>query len=169
MNVTSTIELYASGTSEGADKAWDTRGRGRKLSDKAERALKSFIPVTAEKVKMSALNAKLIADAIGGKTTPDNHPYDVLTNKVGIEVKTIIEAKNDKVTVHKESRERKQEFQKKTGITPYIAVVDMRPGRAGVYIKEAGTNKSQSGGGWSFRLRDMISIGSFKKIKDYIK
>ena len=39
MNLQASIELNASGTREGADKGWDTRGRKPKVSDKMDKRL----------------------------------------------------------------------------------------------------------------------------------
>src|SRR6266404_3427351 len=106
MLLSSTIEIHSVGTSEGVSKSWDTRGRGRKLSDKAKRALVSHVPVTAEKLHVAKFNETVVAKILGGLTTKDNAPFDVIAGKIGIEVKTVFPGvKNNKVTLHPESRE----------------------------------------------------------------
>jgi len=127
MNLASTIEAY--GTSQGAEHAWDTRGRGRKeqLSNKAQRARAAYVPCTAEKQRLADESEKLISAIIHGQRTADNAPFDIIKGKNGIEVKTIFPGvKNDKITIHPESRMRKEEFARKNKIEMHTVVVDRR-------------------------------------------
>lgn len=110
MNLESTI--LAAGTSEGASKAWDTRGRGKHKpdSDKVARAKASYVPVTKDKRQTATVNEAIVAKLVGGLHTKDSEEFDVLLSgkKIAIEVKTIFpDAKNDKITMHGPSLERK--------------------------------------------------------------
>lgn len=127
MNLNTTLEAY--GTSEGLGKAWDTRGRGRhaQLSDRAKRALETYVPVNSAKIQLALESQTLIASAIGGTVTRDNAPFDVVKGKNAIEVKTIFPGvKNNKITMHPESRVRKEKFARKEKMKPYTVIVDRR-------------------------------------------
>jgi hypothetical protein len=126
MNLSSTIQAY--GTSEGVSKAWDERGRGRKqLSDKAQRALATYVPATQEKQRMAEQSEQIIAKAIGGQVTHNNSPFDVIKGKVAIEVKTMFPGiKHNKITMHPEARQRKLKTAKKLKLSAYTVIVDRR-------------------------------------------
>jgi len=164
MSVTlqTTIDLYAGGPGSGCQGEHCGRPKGKDEA-KHDRALASFVPVTTAKIMGSAANVRQIAQVIGGKTTPDNHPFDVLVGKIGIEVKTIYDtAKNDKVTVHRESRLRKEDFAKTAKLKAmYVVAVDQRKGKENVYYAKVP--------GWSFRLRNMEPVGSISKLKGKLK
>lgn len=149
MNLASTIVAY--GTSEGAEHAWDTRGRGRKqLSDKAARAIATYVPVTSDKRRLADESQTIIARAIKGEVTHNNSPFDVIKGKIAIEVKTIFPGvKNNKITMHPESRERKLNAAKKFKLDAYTVIVDRRNDK--IYI---------ANGVGSFR----IGMGSTKEV-----
>lgn len=127
MNIESAIFAY--GTSEGATHAWDTRGRGKKDQDKdtearRARAVKSHIPVTPEKLAIAYKREEAVAKAIGGTLTPKGAPFDVLKGKIGIEVKTIHPgSKRSKITVHKNSRLRKEAYVKSAKLKKTFTVI----------------------------------------------
>lgn len=133
MNISSTLSILAAGTSEGATRAWDTRGRGRHtstVSKKAARALKSYVPVTKEKRSLATVNEAIVAKLVGGLHTHDSEEFDVLLSgrKIGIEVKTVFDtAKNFKITQHPESMARKDMYMKAEGYKKaYTVIFDMR-------------------------------------------
>jgi hypothetical protein len=112
MNLEATLDIHASGTSEGASKAWDTKGRGRNKvdSEKVARAKASYVPVTKDKRQRATINEAVVAKLVGGLHTKDSEEFDVLLpgKKIAVEVKTIFpDAKNDKITMHGPSLERK--------------------------------------------------------------
>ncbi len=162
ITIQAAIELYGGGPGSGCKGENCGRPPGKDEA-KQERARASFVPVTTEKILGSAANVRQIADVIGGKATPDNHPFDVLKGKVGIEVKTIYDtAKKDKVTVHRESRLRKEEYAKRSGLkSMYVVAVDQRKGKENVYYAKVP--------GWSFRLRNMEPVGSISNLKGKLK
>ena len=130
MNLVSTILAY--GTSEGASRAWDTRGRGRTKhdSDKVARALASYVPQNKNKVKVATMNEALVAKLLGGTQTTFKHPFDVLVNKgkIAIEVKTVFPGvRNSKITQHPASLERKADFLDEGKYKKaYTVIFDMR-------------------------------------------
>lgn len=165
MNLISAISLLYAGTSEGAKKAWDTRGRGRKekeLSPRAQRAIASYVPMTHDKHALTEIHEKMIAKALGGSVTKDHSPFDVLVGKMGIEVKTVFPGvKNNKITMHKESRERKLAFMKANKIKKaFTVVVDTRD--HSIYIGEG--LKS-----FRFKMGGMHKVTSTKDLKGFMR
>ena len=147
------------GTSEGARKAWDTRGRKQQaLTERSQRALATYNPVTPQKVQMAKLSERQIARAVGGVPTADNSPFDILIKgKIGVEVKTLLEAGNDKVTMHPLSLERKLVEAKRMKLdSTYTVAVDLREGAPKVYYK-AGLG--------SFRLSAMTQVAGYGALK----
>lgn len=155
MNLLSTIEAY--GTSEGVMKEWDERGRGRKkLSDKAQRALATYVPATRDKQRMAEFSEQIIAKAINGEVTHNNSPFDVIKGKVAIEVKTIFPGvRNNKITMHPESRQRKLAAAKKSKLTAYTVIVDRREDK--FYIaKGVGSFRIGHGSTQEVALHDLL-------------
>ena len=56
--------------------------------------------------------------------------------KHAIEVKTIIDNDNDKITVHPESRKRKEAVAKKEGLKMHTIAIDVRGGKRSYHYKE---------------------------------
>lgn len=167
MNLSNTIDILASGTSEGASKAWDTRGRGRHKqdSDKVARAKASYVPVTKDKRQRATVNEAVVAKLVGGIHTKDSEEFDVLLpgKKIAIEVKTIFpDAKNDKITQHPESLERK-----------HMYMASERYKKAYTVIFNMLDNKVYAGKGLgSFRpsaKSSSVQIVNLSKLKDFIK
>lgn len=158
MQIQASIDLYSGGPGSGCQGEHCGRPHSKDEA-KQSRARESFVPVNTEKILGSAANVRKIAELIGGKATPDNHPFDVLKGKIGIEVKTIYPtAKNDKVTVHRESRLRKEDFANRSKLkSMYVVAVDQRPGKENVYYAKVP--------GWSFRLRNMTPVGTMEGLK----
>lgn len=163
MLMTSTIELYAGGTGSGCNPnkgkcGRPATGKTKKLSDRAQRALETYVPITAEKRKQSEADEMALAKLIGGQRTPDNSAFDVIKGKTAIEIKSIIAAKNDKITMHPTSRNEKLAVAKKQKLNAFTVVFDHREGRNDVYYRE---------GVGSFKLRDMTklkNIGGLKRV-----
>lgn len=132
------------------------------LSDRAQRALDSYVAQTRGKSQIARLNEVLVARYVKGDTTGDNRPFDVTTKKTGIEVKTIFPgAKNDKITQHPESLARKWKEQKTLKMKNVATVaIDMRGKGLDVYVKPSLG---------SFRLGSMQKISSIKDLGKYIQ
>lgn len=120
-------------------------------------AKKSYKPSTRKKQKIAAATEKKIAKAVGGKVTPDNSPFDVKTGKAVIEVKTIIEGKNPKITMHPSSLRRKKEAAKKEKKKVWTVVHDQRGGKSDFYLKN---------GVGSFRLSSMRKVTEEELVKE---
>jgi len=123
----------------------------RKSKDKAERAKASYVMVTPGKVQKSKQWEQKVAAVLKGKSFVDNEPLDVLAGKLGVEIKVIDAGKNDKITMHPDSLERKVKEAKRLGLETATVCIDTRGGKEQIYFKE---------GLGSFRL------GSMEKIKN---
>lgn len=135
------VELRAGGAGSGCKGPNCGRPAGR-----AARARATFVLMTKEKRRDAETRARVLARAIGGKATDDNQPFDVLIGRHGIELKTIQEGKNDKITMHPDSLARKIHTAKKMKIEPHTVVFDTRGGKVAVYYRQ---------GVGSFRLKHM--------------
>lgn len=178
MNLTNTIALSGIRTSDDIKKIVNKisysifaggpgSGRhpyGRKAKeskDRAARALASYNPSNLAKQIQSENNEKSLAKAIGGAThIGDNQPFDVIVAhaRVAFEVKTIVAGKNNKITMHPSSRERKEKAWKTMKLKQvYTVIFDDRNNK--VYLGE---------GVKSFRikLRSGETNPSLKEIKN---
>lgn len=129
-------------------------GEGGGLSERAQRAKSSHKPATAEKQRAAERNETTLATAIGGKQTKDNEAFDVVTRGHCIEVKTIMEGSNDKITMHPESLARKQAEASKRGLKAHTVVFDAR--NNAVYYRQ---------GIGSFRLGNMEKLSSAAAVR----
>jgi len=114
-------------------KAWDTRGRSTaEHASKVTNATKTHKPSTRRKQQWAKRNEQEMTDLLGGQAihTDDNRPTDVNfhigTVVNGIEVKTLLDNSNSKITMHRESRERKLQWAKEHGAMLHTLVIDDR-------------------------------------------
>jgi len=141
--------------------------RWRHKKGRAQRALKTYNPVTAEKVHIASRNEDRVAKLLGEEQTskPGGYqpPFDVLTKgKQGVEVKTIISPKGIraiKITMHPESLERKMKEAKQLGLRGTHTVVIMQS-TGDVYYKK---------GLGSFRLNSMEKLSKLEDLKRKIR
>jgi len=71
MNISAAIQLYGYGTSEGVSRAWDTRGRGRKLGKgKSTEDQYKNKETGLWEPRRAAMHDKVIAEMVAGKTAP---------------------------------------------------------------------------------------------------
>jgi SPP1 gp7 family putative phage head morphogenesis protein len=135
---------------------------------RVQRAIESHKPITKGKIKLATANEIAIAVHVKGAIhIGGNRPFDIhIGNPVHavIEVKTIIKGKNDKITMHPPSIEKKDRMLKSLpkGTTAHTVVIDERDKQ--VYYK--------SGYG-SFRLSNMKALGdkehALKKISRMVR
>ena len=142
------------------DEPRDERGRWTsggdaepKLSDRAQRALASYKPSTAEKQRVASESERKVAEILRGQQTDDNSPTDITLTTggrfQGVEVKTLVDNKNDKITMHPESRERKEAWAMENHAALHTVVVDSRGQPPRIYYHE---------GVGSFRLAGMALV-----------
>lgn len=195
MQIATAIAIHAYGTSEGADKAWDTRGRGRKERphvpklDRSKLAKQSYVKVTADKIQMAAQSVKTLASVLGSTPTSDSHPWDILLKgtKIGVEVKRFMPGRTHlKATIHSGtgdvkdkngSKERKVEFADKHGMKRmYLVVHDTHdPSKEMWYVRRVGdkgdprSDPKDARTGWSYNARTMTPASSPEKVKELLK
>lgn len=129
-------------------------------------ALKAFKPSTIEKQRHAESRQAEAAKKLKGSNTPNNDPFDIVRPDALIEVKTMVDNSNDKITVHPESRKRKEAAARKAGKPHYTVVIDDRDEFMG------GKNKAQFSGNkiyWrkgvgAFELRAMNKAASWREL-----
>jgi len=125
----------------------DREKAGSKLSTRADRAKASHVTSTQAVQRQAEDNEPKVAAATKGKQSGDNDPFDVIAGENAVEVKTIVRGKNDKITMHPPSLEKKMAFAGAAGLRTHTVVFDDRVGK--VYYKE---------GVGSFRLSSMQEV-----------
>jgi len=126
------------------------------LSARAIRAKQTHKTSTAAVQRQAESNEPKVAAAIiGGKQTGDNDVFDVLSKGNGVEVKTIVRGKNDKITTHPPSLARKVAYAEENNIQSHTVAFDDRNNK--IYYKK---------GVGSFRLSSMkeIDLGDLREI-----
>ena len=69
-----------------------------------------------------------LARELGLKKSPDNNPFDLHNDKIGVEVKTKMTGKEDSISINKDALARKKAFAEKHNyIRTFLLVVDKRP------------------------------------------
>jgi len=135
----------------------DGGGASGREEGRAERARRAHKTSTAEKQRRGEAEQKRMAKAIGGENDGDNKPFDVIVGgKHGIEVKTVMDNNNDKITVHPESRRRKEAAAKKQKLKIHTIAIDIREGKRSYYYRE---------GVGAFRLKNMEKV-SLRQLKE---
>lgn len=126
-------------------------------NEKSVRARLSQVRFSKEKMDTALREEAVIARALRGKNLDDNEAFDVISGKDAIEVKTIIDGKNPKITMRADALARKLDFAESNGYTAHTVVIDTRSGRPEYYYKE---------GVGSFRLGAMqrTSLGNLGRL-----
>ena len=114
----------------------------RKLDpDKVERASRKIKIMDAYKWAESNHSEKVIAEIVGGTTTPPHHPVDVLTEKWAIETKTVFPGAHEKMTMHGYNKDtgynslkEKRDFAVKVGLKGGSVMRVLATGK--IYFKE---------------------------------
>lgn len=139
-------------------------------NERSLRALKHFIPIHAESQRYAEKNELSIRQMVGGTRTDDNKPVDVVTKidgkTKGIEVKTMVNNTNDKITMRSGALEKKEAWARSNHASIHTVVLDDR-GKLG--------NKGYSGhriyyrkGTGSFRLSGMVKVRDAKHLKELL-
>lgn len=110
-------------------------------------------------------NEKILASVLGGKSYNDTEPVDILVKTggrlIGIEVKTLLYQKSDKLTMNHGAIPRKLKWQKKTGAELYTVAIDSRnPKNVTCYVRP---------GVGSWDLKYMAKVGSFGGVKKFLE
>jgi hypothetical protein len=139
-------------------------GRPRSQSARAREAYLTLVrngdPYTQAKRAKASENEERLAKAIAGTRLNNSRPFDVVAGKTGLEVKTLLTGKNDKLTVHQSSIKLKQKYMKKHGLTHmYTVAIDNRNGGEKVYIRE---------GTAAYRLTNMFQLKKLSDVGRYV-
>lgn len=134
--------------------AWTDAARRAAAEVRRRKALLTHKPSTAAKQRVAAASEKTITKILKALRTKNNAAMDTIlkhrrTGLHGIEVKTLLDNKNDKITMHPSSRRRKLEWAKVNRAALHTVVVDRRSKRSKIYYR--------SGVG-SFRLKSLLPV-----------
>jgi len=124
-------------------------GVGAATESRAKRAKRTHKPSTAEKQRRGEAEQARLAKLVRGRETDDNDAFDVLKGKHAVEVKTVMDNNNDKITVHPKSRRRKEAFAEKRRMQMHTIAIDIRGGKRVYYHKN---------GVGAFRLSSMDRV-----------
>jgi hypothetical protein len=131
-----------------------TPDEGEGSGSRSERAARTHKPSTRAKQREARRQVQILADRTGGEPTPDHEAMDLILKRgaktVGVEMKTLLDNKNDKITMHPDSRRRKEKWIRQNRADGYTVVVDRRRGKEGDYYYREGFG--------SFRISAMIPI-----------
>lgn len=133
--------------------------QARGASSKAERAKATYKPSSKAKQDIATASEQRVARMVNGENTPDNLPVDVLVRDSrgrlhGIEVKSVTDNGNNKITMHPPSLERKHAWERSNKATIHTVVVDVRTNTV-FYRKGVG----------SFRLHTLTRVESAKHLR----
>jgi hypothetical protein len=148
-------EFHGNQYKDGSGSSKDTNEQ-RRL--KVERALATHKPSTQEKQRKADAAERSVAAIVSGTRTDNNNPVDVTVGKrVGVEVKAVMDNGNNKITMHPESKARKEAWAKENKASLHTVVVDTRSGK--MYYRE---------GVGSFRIHNMTPVTA-KELKSLLK
>lgn len=135
-----------------SDGQFCSTGGGRSVRAKA-----TYKPATREKQRIADRSEQHLAKELKADRTPNNSPFDLLVGKHGIEVKTLVDQKNSKLTCHPESCARKRTSARKLKVRPHTVAIDLRSGKPEYYHAK---------GVGSFRLGSMnkVTLSELKEI-----
>jgi len=131
---------FSSGSGGGAHMAPDTGGGAGGSaagggSTRSSRAKRTHKPSTKEKQQRAESEQARLAKLIRGTNTDDNDAFDVLGSGWAVEVKTIMDNNNNKITMHPKSRRRKESYAEEHGVTKHTVVIDVRGSKRSYYHK----------------------------------
>ena len=127
------------------------------LSERAQRALAARVPCNVEKQRTADQQEAIVSRALGLERTRDNSAFDFRDEKIAVELKTMVDAKNDKITMSKTALARKLNEQKKDALIGYTVVADKRGGNTKYYYR-AGFGSFRVGAMTPVSLADLRSI-----------
>jgi hypothetical protein len=136
-------------------------------SERALRATAAYRPCNVHEQRYAEAQEQVFANAIGGTHLADNEPMDVTVPRAGgglhgLEVKTLVNQKNDKITMKKDAVDAKTAWAQKNQGELHTVVLDHRDRYDGGANKEhySGNEIMYKRGVGAFRL------GQMQKCKD---
>ncbi|CAB4190416.1 hypothetical protein UFOVP1196_57 [uncultured Caudovirales phage] len=138
------------------------------IPNKADRAKASYKPSTKAKQQWAEANEIKIAKMVGGKQTDNNKPMDVIVTvgrkTYGIEVKTMVDNGNDKITMHPASRLRKEAWGVEHKSSIQTVVIDDR--KAFGSANFSGHQLYFREGVGAFRLKGMTKVRNAAHLRE---
>lgn len=141
------------------DKDGQFSSTGGSLESRVAKAIATHKPCTRAIQLEAAKSEKLVAAAVDGKDLPDHEPMDVVGRKFGIEVKTLVDNSHNKITMHPESRRRKEAWVEEHNLVGHTVVVDRRGPRVAFYHKV---------GFGAFRINSMTRV-TLAQLRDLVR
>lgn len=122
--------LDAGGPGSGRHKGFSSQAGKPVTSAKHRAALMNYKPADRLVHQKADFGESLVRQAIGGIRTANDMPFDVLTpdGNHAIEVKTMINNTNDKITMRSSALSRKMSWAIRNKAMPHTVVLDMRNG-----------------------------------------
>lgn len=152
-----------------------TGGGESPKTERGARAAAAYRPAEKDKQDFATASEQDIARRANGQVTKDNEPVDVIMTDakgrtVGIELKTLCDAGNDKITMKAEAQARKKGWERKHGRV-FTLVVDRRDEYAGGAHREkfSGQRAYVKRGWGSLRLSGMQGFASEDEALNYIR
>jgi len=102
---------------------------------KALRGLQSENKFTKAKMDKALEQEAKIAGALGGLNLQDNEPFDVIVGRIAVEVKTMIDGKNPKITMRGDALNRKLAYAKRNQYKAVTVIADLRGSSPRYYYK----------------------------------
>ena len=145
-------------------------------SSRSARAKAAYRPTLKGKQDFAEHNEVVIARKIKGRALPDNEPADILIGVRGqrgfhgIELKTVCDSANNKITVKREARVRKEKWMKENNATFHTVVSDRRNVYEGRKYKKSysGHDLYYRRGSGAFRLDGLYRVKNYAELKRLI-
>lgn len=166
-----TLGGAGSGNFGHAGRKGEVGGSGEGAS-RSERALAAHNPFTKEKEILATRNEQQVAMMVGGTSTDDNLPVDIVLKREGrthgIEVKTMLDNKSGQVTMRKDALFRKKAWARSNHASLHTVVIDDRHAfnRQDIY---SGHRIYYQKGTASFRLRNMVPVRDVSHLNDLLQ
>lgn len=138
-------------------------------SEKSRRALKAFKPIHAINQRYAEKNELKVRRMVDGTRTDDNKPVDVITKdgKHGIEVKTMINNDNNKITVRAAALAKKEAWARENKARLHTVLIDDRDKFK--HPRYSGHKIYYMRGTGSFRLSSMVPVESAAHLRRLMK
>jgi hypothetical protein len=137
-------------------------GEGKKTGStngltKAEIAKINYKPANKEHQRIADKMEIAMSSAIGLSRTPNNSAFDLQSSKIGVEVKTLIDQKNGKISMNHAAVQRKLKVARQNDLRIYTLVVDARDKKDVKYLMKPGVG--------SFRINGMTEVDNLATLK----
>ena len=109
---------------------------GFKPSDKIQRAMEAHKGGSLAAQRIADKQEEIVSKGIGIPRTKDNSAFDCRNAKTGVELKTMVESANGKITMSKAALARKMAEAQHDKLRTFTVVADRRGGNTTYYYKE---------------------------------